>query len=90
MHRAGVPHLELTYMTGHSTRDILTEYVGLDLTRSMEKYFASIRPLLAAIANRAREVGITDADNANQGPRIDCEGDQTGQESPQRTDRRVA
>jgi hypothetical protein len=56
----------------------------------MEKYFASIRPLLAAIANRAREVGITDADNANQGPRIDCEGDQTGQESPQRTDRRVA
>jgi integrase len=55
---AGVPHLDLLYLTAHSTSGILNEYTPVDPVGSMEKYFATIRPLLAAITQRARELGL--------------------------------
>jgi hypothetical protein len=58
MERAKLPHLELRYLTGHSTSDILNEYVSLDPVAAMQMYFATIRPLLAAIAQRARALGF--------------------------------
>jgi hypothetical protein len=53
MNRAGVPELELRYLTGHTTCDILNEYVTLDPEGAMAVYFRSIRPLLHAISERA-------------------------------------
>jgi integrase len=53
MNRAGVPQLELRYLTGHATGDILNVYVCLDIDGSMTGYFDAIRPLLAAIEERA-------------------------------------
>ncbi len=59
MHRTpGMPHLELTYMTGHATRDILAEYVCLDPVGAMRRYFETIRPLLDAIARQSKIVGL--------------------------------
>jgi integrase len=54
MNRAGVPDLELRYLTGHATGDILNRYVTLDPDGSMAGYFRSIHPLLTAIADRAK------------------------------------
>jgi integrase len=59
MKASGVPHLELTYITGHGTRDILNDYVGLDLDGAMGSYFLAIRPLLDAITQRALFLGIS-------------------------------
>jgi hypothetical protein len=53
MNRAGVPELELRYLTGHTTSDILNQYVTLDPETAMATYFQSIRSLLEAIAQRA-------------------------------------
>jgi hypothetical protein len=53
MNRAGVPELELRYLTGHTTGDILNEYVTLDPEGAMAAYFRSIGLLLEAIATRA-------------------------------------
>ena len=58
MHSAGVTHLALRYLTSHTTRDILNEYVTIDPRREMEKYFVLARPLIAAIVNRAIVLGI--------------------------------
>jgi hypothetical protein len=58
MHRAGLPHLELRYLTGHSTNDILNTYTSLDPVGAMNKYFDSITPLLSAIALRSSGVGV--------------------------------
>lgn len=60
MHRAGVPHLELRYLTGHATTDILNVYASLDPVGAMRRYFGTIRPLLDAIAQRADELGLSD------------------------------
>ena len=57
MHRAHIPHLELRYLTGHSTNDILNAYTTLDPVGAMYRYFESIRPLLNAIAERATALG---------------------------------
>jgi integrase len=54
MNRAGVPDLELRYLTGHTPGDILNAYVTLDPDGALEPYFRDIRPLLRAIAERAR------------------------------------
>jgi integrase len=54
----GMPHLELRYLTGHATSDILNAYVALDPKRAMGLYFDSIRPLLKAIQQRATEIGL--------------------------------
>ena len=58
MHRANLPHLEMRYLTGHTTRDILNEYTSLDPVGAMRRYFDTISPLLAAIADRARALGL--------------------------------
>jgi integrase len=55
---AKLPHLELRYLTSHSTADILTTYTSLDITGAMALYFDKVRPLLTAIAHRAAELGI--------------------------------
>ncbi len=56
---AKLAHLELTYLTSHSTGDILNRYTGLDIRGEMLKYFAFIAPLLEAVAVRCRELEIT-------------------------------
>jgi integrase len=59
MHRTpGMPHLELRYLTGHTTRDILSEYVPFDPVGVMRRYFATIQPLLVALTERAKAVGL--------------------------------
>jgi hypothetical protein len=55
----GMAHLELTYMTGHATNDILAQYVSLDPHAAMQRYFATIRDLLDAITRRARDLGLS-------------------------------
>ena len=55
---AKVAHLELTYLTSHSTRDILNRYTPLDTRGEMAKYFDHVRPLLAAVAARTAELGL--------------------------------
>lgn len=56
---AKLPHLELRYLTSHSTADILTTYTSLDIIGAMGLYFEKVRPLLTAIAYRATELGIS-------------------------------
>jgi integrase len=58
MHRANLPHLEMRYLTGHSVNDILNDYTSLDPVGAMRRYFDTIRPLLAALADRARTLGL--------------------------------
>jgi hypothetical protein len=58
MHRANLPHLEMRYLTGHTTSDILNEYTSLDPVGAMQRYFETIRPLLSAVADRAVALGI--------------------------------
>jgi len=61
MKDANLPHLEMRYLTSHSTDDILNQYASLDPVRAMCQYFGTIRPLLAAIAGRASALGLADA-----------------------------
>jgi hypothetical protein len=56
---AGVSHLVQRYVTGHTTKDILSTYVSLDPRREMQKYFSHIGALLNAITARALELGVT-------------------------------
>jgi len=58
MERANIPHLELRYLTGHSTNDILNHYVSLNPIDAIKPYFDAIRLLLNAITERARELGV--------------------------------
>jgi integrase len=57
---ANLPHLEMRYLTSHSTNDILNEYATLDPVGAMRRYFDTIHPLLAAIADRAAALGLSD------------------------------
>jgi integrase len=52
MERASVSHLVQRYITGHTTDDILNEYVSLNPCQEMQKYFNAIRSLLDAITER--------------------------------------
>jgi integrase len=58
MHRANLPHLEMRYLTGHTTSDILNEYTSLDPVGAMRRYFDTIRPLLTAVGERVRLLQI--------------------------------
>jgi integrase len=60
MSRAGIRHLELRYLTGHSTDDIMNEYVSLDPKGEMQKYYNFAKPLLEAIEKRGAELGCFD------------------------------
>lgn len=58
LEHAGVSHLVQRYVTGHTTRDILHDYVTLDPVAEMQKYFDRSRPLLEAIVNQAERLGL--------------------------------
>lgn len=58
LHRAGVPQLELRYLTMHSPNDILNEYTTLDPRGEMEKYFRTVDPLLKVLGQRAAALGF--------------------------------
>lgn len=59
MHEADLPHLEMRYLTGHSLKgDILNDYIPLKVVGAMARYFDTIRPLLTAISDRARELDL--------------------------------
>lgn len=58
MKNAKLPHLELRYLTSHSTNDILNTYASLDPVGAMRQYFTTIEPLLSAITSRSRELGL--------------------------------
>jgi len=59
LERSGVSHLVQRYVTGHTTKDILNDYVSLDPSGEMKKYFHKIQPLLTAITGRAKELRLT-------------------------------
>ena len=59
MKNADLPHLEMRYLTSHTTDDILNEYASLDPVRAMRAYFTTICPLLSAIRDRASAIGLT-------------------------------
>lgn len=44
MKNANLPHLEMRYLTSHSTNDILNEYTPLDPVGAMRRYFDTIGP----------------------------------------------
>ena len=59
MHRTpGMPHLELTFLTGHATRDILAQYVSFDPVAAMRRYFETITPLRDALTRQAQAIGL--------------------------------
>ena len=58
MYKAGVADLTLRYVTGHTTGDILNEYISFDPADEVQKYFDLIRPLLDEIKLKARSLGI--------------------------------
>jgi integrase len=58
MAESGIRHLELRYLTSHSTNDILNMYTGLNPVGEMQKYFQQIRPLLNAVQQRSKCLGI--------------------------------
>jgi integrase len=60
MKNANLPHLEMRYLTSHSTNDILNDYATLDPIGAMRSYFVQIQPLLDAIATRAAAYHLTD------------------------------
>lgn len=63
---AGVPQLEMRYLTAHSTSDILNEYTPLDPVAAMQRYFDSIQPLLKAISARTAELSLDEFTTAGR------------------------
>jgi hypothetical protein len=59
MNRAGVPGLGLRYLTGHTTGDVLNDYVAMDPDGAMAGYFERILPLLGAVSSAARRLLIS-------------------------------
>ncbi len=58
MKDANLPHLEMLYLTSHSTTSILNEYTPVNPVGAMQSYFEAIRPLLTALTQRAGAVGL--------------------------------
>ncbi|MGZ0174586.1 MAG: phage integrase SAM-like domain-containing protein [Planctomycetales bacterium] len=54
-----ISHLVQRYVTGHTTSDIMNEYVSLDPEREMQKYWSHIAKLLETIRDRAAQLGLT-------------------------------
>ena len=59
MINAGVSHLAARYFTSHACDDVLNTYASINIDREAKKYFDGIQSLLAAIASRSRELGLT-------------------------------
>ena len=79
MQRSGMQHLDLRYLTGHSTTDIMNCYISLEPDRAMSAYFVAIKPLLDAIQRRAAVLGIATS----------ATGDKGGKKSVSPSDERV-
>lgn len=58
MKNANLSHLDLRYLTSHSTNDILNVYATLNPVGAMRQYFETIEPLLSAIEDRAQQLGL--------------------------------
>lgn len=56
MKEAGVPFLELRYLTAHAVNDIINVYSGLNPKHEIAKYYDKIRPLLEAIKTRTEQL----------------------------------
>jgi integrase len=59
MNQAGMSHLALRYVTGHTTGDIMNNYVAIDVQAEIAKYFRHVQQLLDAIAARASRLAIS-------------------------------
>ena len=53
-----MPHLDLRYLTSHTTSDILNEYTSIDVVGAMAQYFATIPNVLKAITERVESLGL--------------------------------
>jgi len=62
MYRAGVARLELNYMTGHTVREIIAEYVPCNPRVEMQKYDRFAKPLYDKMLSRGRELECLDED----------------------------
>ena len=60
MKDAGLPILELRYLTGHACDDILNEYTSVR-PEVMKDYFRTVQPLIDTVAARAVQLGLTAA-----------------------------
>jgi hypothetical protein len=58
LNAAGVSLLVQRYVTGHTTNDIMNQYVSLDPVGEMRRYFETLPPLLEAVGRRGRELGL--------------------------------
>lgn len=59
LYASGVDDRTIRYVTGHTTKDILNEYIALEPRRTLEPFWERIEPLTQAIAERWRELGTT-------------------------------
>jgi len=60
MKEAGIPLLELRYLTEHSVSDIINVYSGLNPEQEIVKYYNKISPLLEAIKARTEQLVISE------------------------------
>jgi len=58
---SGLNLLDLRYLTGHTTTDIMNEYAVLDPAKAMNKFSETIGPLLDAVRQRAIELKLVTA-----------------------------
>ena len=54
----GMSHLDLRYLTAHTTADILNEYVPLNPVVAMSRYFETIRQLLEAMSRQTSKLAL--------------------------------
>lgn len=60
MKEAGIPLLELRYLTEHSVSDIINVYAGLNPEQEIVKYYNKISPLLETIKTRTEQLVISE------------------------------
>ncbi|WP_339726750.1 tyrosine-type recombinase/integrase [uncultured Gimesia sp.] len=60
MKEAGIPLLELRYLTEHSVNDIINVYSPVNPEQEIVKYYDKIRPLLEAIKTRTEQLIISE------------------------------
>lgn len=55
MSRSGMSHLEMTYLTEHTVKDIMNSYTTLDPVTAMQLYFTRIEELLLVLRQRMED-----------------------------------
>jgi hypothetical protein len=58
LQRAGVDPDVQQYVTGHVLSEVRHQYVSIDVTGEMEKYFATVQPQIDAMQKRAQQLGM--------------------------------